>query len=110
MSAGDLSKFPLFAANLAAWEDRPALLLPGTRTISYRDLAERVDRQASHWRGERGLVMLEADLSEHAIVAYLAALKAGHAIAIQGPGTPDRKFLEPDFAIAVVMADGGRNV
>lgn len=97
MSAGDISKFPLFAANLAAWDQRPALLLPGGRTVSYRDLAERVDRQASQWRGERGLVMLEADLSEHAIVAYLAALEAGHAIAIQGPGTPDRKFLEPEF-------------
>ncbi|MBP1882764.1 non-ribosomal peptide synthetase [Sinorhizobium mexicanum] len=97
MSAGDLSKFPFFAANLAAREDRPALLLPGRRTVGYRELAERVDRQASHWRGERGLVMLEADLSEHAIIAYLAALKAGHAIAIQGPGAPDREFLEPEF-------------
>ncbi|MCA1439007.1 AMP-binding protein [Ensifer sp. IC4062] len=97
MSAGDLSKFPLFAANLAAWEERPALLLPGGRTVSYRDLSERVDRQASQWRGERGLFMLEADLSEHAIIAYLAAMKAGHAIAIQGPGTPDRTSLEPEF-------------
>ncbi|WFU48585.1 non-ribosomal peptide synthetase [Sinorhizobium terangae] len=97
MSAGDLSNFPFFAANLAAWGERPALLFPGGRTVSYRDLAERVDRQASHWRGERGLVLLEADLSEHAIIAYLAALKAGHAIAIQGPGTPDRTFLEPEF-------------
>ncbi|MDK1384938.1 AMP-binding protein [Sinorhizobium sp. 8-89] len=97
MSAGDLSKFPLFSANLAAWDERPALLFPGERIISYSELAARVDRQASSWRGERGLVMLEADLSEHAIIAYLAALSAGHAIAIQGSGTPDQKILEPEY-------------
>lgn len=98
MGAGDLT-FPFCVAHLAAQGDKPALVFPGGRVVSYRELAARVDRQASGWRGERGLAMLEADLSEHAIVAYLAALDAGHAIALQGAAAlkADREIFKPDF-------------
>ncbi len=84
MGAGNSSNFPFGAAYLAAQGEKPALVLSGGRTVSYRELAERVARQASQWRGRRGLVMLEADLSEHAVIGYLAALEAGHAVALQG--------------------------
>ncbi|WP_132075342.1 AMP-binding protein [Sinorhizobium americanum] len=99
LGAGDLSIFPFGVAHLAAQGERPALVFPDGKVVSYRELAARVDRQASQWRGERGLVMLEADLSEHAIVAYLAALDAGHAVALQGPSatSADREIFKPDF-------------
>ncbi|ASY68264.1 Long-chain-fatty-acid--CoA ligase [Sinorhizobium fredii CCBAU 83666] len=99
MGAGDLSIFPFCIAHLAAQGEKPALVFPGGRVVSYRELAARVDRQASNWRDRRGLVMLEADLSEHAIVAYLAALDAGHAIALQGAAAlkADREIFKPDF-------------
>lgn len=74
-----------FIMDLAKWGDRPALVFAGQRTVTYRELSERVDRQALAFRGSRGLVSLEAELSEHAIVAYLAALRAGHAVAMQAP-------------------------
>ncbi|WOS63823.1 AMP-binding protein [Sinorhizobium fredii] len=99
LGAGDLSIFPFCVAHLAAQGEKPALVFPGGRVVSYRELAARVDRQASYWRDGRGLVMLEADLSEHAIVAYLAALDAGHAIALQGAAAlkADREIFKPDF-------------
>ena len=99
MGTGDLSIFPFRVAHLAAQGNKPALVFPGGRVVSYRELAARVERQASHWRGRRGLVMLEAELSEHAIVAYLAALDAGHAIALQGADAmkADRDTFKPDF-------------
>ncbi|WP_085025104.1 AMP-binding protein [Ensifer aridi] len=90
LGAGDYSMSPLCVASLAARGDRPALLYPGGRTVSYRELAGRVARQASQWRCARSLVMLEAELSEHSIVAYLAAREAGHAVAMQGRASLDR--------------------
>lgn len=99
MGAGDFSIFPFRVAALAAHGEKPALLLPGGRAVSYRELAERVARQAFLWRGERGLVMLEADLSEHAVIGYLAALEAGHAVAVQGPcgAEADRAVFAPEY-------------
>ncbi|HEV7317592.1 MAG TPA: AMP-binding protein [Ensifer sp.] len=73
-----------FIASLANWGDRPALVFPGQRTVSYRELGERIARQALAFAGPRGLVSIEAELCEHAIIGYLAALKAGHAVAMQG--------------------------
>jgi acyl-coenzyme A synthetase/AMP-(fatty) acid ligase len=99
LGAGDFFMSPLCVARLTAWGDRPALVLSDGRAVSYRELAARVDRLASQWRGRRGLVMLEADLSEHAIVAYLAALEAGHAVALQGPACLDKDLenLKPEY-------------
>ncbi|MCG5478057.1 MAG: AMP-binding protein [Ensifer alkalisoli] len=85
LGPGDTSNFPFRVSALAARGEKPALLFPGGRVVTYRDLAERVDRLARLWRGRRGLIMVEADLSEHAVVGYLAALEAGHAVAMQTP-------------------------
>ncbi|HEV7310254.1 AMP-binding protein [Ensifer sp.] len=74
-----------FIDDLVNWGERPALVFPGERTVTYRELRERVALQAAAFRGSRGLVSIEAELSEHAIVAYLAALAAGHAVAMQAP-------------------------
>jgi len=99
LGAGDLSIFPFCVAHLDAHGDKSALVFPGGRVVSYRELAARVDRQASKWRNGRGLVVLEADLTEHAIIAYLAALDAGHAVALQGTEAMqvDREIFKPDF-------------
>ncbi|AGA06132.1 AMP-dependent synthetase [Sinorhizobium meliloti] len=97
--SGELSVSPFGVASLAARGDRPALLLRGGRIVSYRELAERIDRLASRWRGDRGLVTIEADLSEHAVVAYLAALEAGHAVALCGTASMlrDREVFRPEY-------------
>ncbi|WP_425275546.1 hypothetical protein, partial [Sinorhizobium medicae] len=55
----DSSMSPMSVASLAARGERPALLLRGGSIITYRELAQRVGRLASQWRGGRGLVMLE---------------------------------------------------
>ncbi|AHK43908.1 AMP-binding protein [Ensifer canadensis] len=93
---------PSFIADLAAWGERPALVLPGRRFVSYRDLHERVDRQVALFPRTRALIKLEPELSEHAIIAYLAALKAGHVVAMQAPraaGTAAwTDMFEPDCA------------
>ncbi|MBK5568405.1 AMP-binding protein [Ensifer sp. SSB1] len=90
-----------FTADLAKWGDRPALVFCGQRTVTYRELGDRIMRQAQAFRGPRGLVAIEAELSEHAIVAYLAALAAGHAVAMQAPKNGATASwvdaFEPDF-------------
>ncbi|MGH6807454.1 MAG: hypothetical protein ACREEJ_11505, partial [Ensifer adhaerens] len=74
MQCDGLTMPPSFIADLAAWGERPALVLPGQRLVTYRELHERVDRQAALFPRSRALVTLEPELSEHAIIAYLAAL------------------------------------
>lgn len=90
-----------FIDDLENWGDRPALIFPQQRIVSYRELGARVARQALAFRGPRGLVSLEAELSDHAIVAYLAALSAGHAVAMQAPKSGAGSWIDafdPDYA------------
>lgn len=102
MQSGGSTMPPSFIADLATWGERAALVLPGQRLVSYRELHERVDRQAALFPRSRALVTLEPELSEHAIIAYLAALRAGHVVAMQAPrsaGDPAwTDMLEPDCA------------
>jgi acyl-CoA synthetase (AMP-forming)/AMP-acid ligase II len=58
----------------------------GGWTLTYAELAERVERQAAAMGVGKCLVALEADSSEHAVIAYLAALQRGHAVAMLPPG------------------------
>jgi len=76
---------PGFVANLASGGDAPALVFPGGWVITYAELARRVDRQAQEFGTGKRLVAVEARASEHAIIAYLAALKMGHAVALLPP-------------------------
>lgn len=79
---------PGFVDNLAAGGDAPALLFPSGRVITYAELARRVDRQAQWLGAGKRLVAIEARLCEHAIIAYLAAFKRGHAVALLPPNDP----------------------
>lgn len=93
---------PDFVSRLAARGEAPALIFPGRPPLSYGDLAERVDRQAAALAGEKSLVAVEARSSEQAIVAYLAALRAGHAVALLPPDAPStletcEAAFRPDF-------------
>lgn len=85
MHCDGLNMPPSFIADLAAWGERPALVFPGEHRVSYRELSERVDRQAALFPRSRALVTLEPELCEHAIIAYLAVLKSGHVVAMQAP-------------------------
>ncbi|MBB2818042.1 UNVERIFIED_ORG: acyl-CoA synthetase (AMP-forming)/AMP-acid ligase II [Rhizobium esperanzae] len=96
---------------IARADQRPALIFADGRTLSYADLNARTLRFAERLgRGEKRLVAISAEVSEHVIVAYLGALRAGHAVAMLPP-CDDRLWQEflsafqPDFTY---RAAGGR--
>ncbi|MEX5295494.1 AMP-binding protein [Kocuria sp. CPCC 205268] len=74
----DLARVP-FAADLARHGDRPAVLTDG-QVLSYRDLARRVEDVAALLGTERRLAVLAASNDVDSLVAYLAALTAGHPL------------------------------
>ncbi|MER9074215.1 AMP-binding protein [Mesorhizobium sp. M0904] len=77
---------PSFVEALASGGNAPALLFPCRPVITYGELARRVGEQAELFGSEKRLIAIETYLSEHAIIAYLAALKRGHAVALLPPG------------------------
>lgn len=100
-----------FAADLASFGDRPAVLTD-TLALSYRELAERVDDLAVRLGTERRLVALAAANDVDSLVAYLAALVGGHPLIL----LPEEKPAALDSIIAaydpdvVVRSGGGRTV
>jgi acyl-CoA synthetase (AMP-forming)/AMP-acid ligase II len=68
-----------FAADLARHGDRPAVLT-GEHVLSYRELAARVEDLAARLGTERRLAVLAASNDVDSLVAYLAALTAGHPL------------------------------
>ncbi|MET4622635.1 acyl-CoA synthetase (AMP-forming)/AMP-acid ligase II [Arthrobacter sp. 2762] len=74
-----------FATNLASFGDRTAISA-GHSSISYRDLAARVEDMARQLGPERRLVALEADNTLPSLTVYLAALASGHPLLILPAG------------------------
>ncbi|MBT2546954.1 AMP-binding protein [Arthrobacter sp. ISL-65] len=74
----DFARVP-FAADLACHGDRPAILTDNF-TLTYRDLARRVDALALRLGSQRRLVALAAANDVDSLVAYLAALVGGHPL------------------------------
>lgn len=68
--------------------DRPALVFPGHRIVTYAELSRRIVRRAALFGPGRRLVAIEAGTCEHAIVSYLAAHAAGHVVALLPHGQP----------------------
>jgi acyl-CoA synthetase (AMP-forming)/AMP-acid ligase II len=66
--------------------DARALSFPAERVLTYGDLACRIADFSPRLGHAKKLIALEAHSSEHAIVAYLSALKGGHAVALLPPG------------------------
>lgn len=90
---------PLFTSALANWGDTPALLFPDRDPISYRELADRVSQKSLTFGPGKMLVAIEASHSEHAIIGYLAALQAGHAIVMIPPANQaQRAIIDDAFA------------
>lgn len=73
-----------FAAHLASFGDRPAVHL-GSDTVSYAQLAWRVQEMAASFGSARRLVALEADNTLSSLTVYLAALSSGHPLLILPP-------------------------
>ncbi|HKS01427.1 MAG TPA: AMP-binding protein [Arthrobacter sp.] len=74
----DFARVP-FAADLAGHGDRPAILTDNF-TLTYRELADRVDALALRLGTQRRLVALAAANDVDSLVAYLAALVGGHPL------------------------------
>lgn len=74
-----------FATNLASFGDRTAIST-GHSSISYRDLAARVEDMARQLGPARRLVALEADNTLPSLTVYLAALASGHPLLILPAG------------------------
>ncbi|MFP3461660.1 AMP-binding protein [Arthrobacter globiformis] len=74
----DFARVP-FAADLAGHGDRPAILTDNF-TLTYRELAGRVDALALRLGTQRRLVALAAANDVDSLVAYLAALVGGHPL------------------------------
>lgn len=95
--------------NLARHGTTPALVFP-SGCMTYAELAGRVDRLAAQMGTTKKLVAVEATLSSHAIIAYLAALRAGHAVMLAANANPDawRSLLQRFQPDLVVRRTGGR--
>ncbi|MBY5351901.1 AMP-binding protein [Rhizobium leguminosarum] len=92
-------------SEIARADDRAALVFADGRTLSYAELNARTLRFAERLgRAEKRLIAISAEVSEHVIVAYLGALRAGHAVAMLPPCDDRlrRDFLsafQPDFTL-----------
>ncbi|NBH03428.1 AMP-binding protein [Amycolatopsis sp. SID8362] len=69
-----------FAGNLAGHGDRAAVVTADGGTVSYRELDQRVSSVAEILGATRRLVLIEAHNDLASVVAYLAALRAGHPV------------------------------
>ncbi|MGS2617028.1 AMP-binding protein [Micromonospora sp. LZ34] len=101
-----------FVRELATHGGRPAVLTADGE-LSYADLAERVARTARRLGAERRLVLVVGANTVDSLVAYLAALHAGHPVLLV-PGGNDAALAalvaayDPD--VVVGPADGGWRV
>ena len=91
--------------------DRPALLTDDA-VITFEHLADRVDELAAQLGGMRRLVLVRGGSSVDAVVAYLAALQAGHPVILTPAARPDRPdpwltTHDPDIVIDADHADHG---
>lgn len=87
-------------SRLAEHGDRPALVT-ADETISYGALARRVDGMVARLTGPRRLALLEARATTDSVVAYLAALTAGHVVLLAAPGPAAKlaRAYDPDVRL-----------
>ncbi|WP_415975090.1 AMP-binding protein [Rhodococcus sp. 077-4] len=77
-----------FARDLGRFGDQPALTT-AHEAVTYRDLDERVERQASEFGAKRVLVLIAGANDIDVVVTYLAALRAGHPVLLAPGDNPD---------------------
>lgn len=76
-----------FVAGLEEHGDRAAIITAG-RTLTYRELAARVDAAAARLGTERRLVLVEGYNDLDTLVWYLGSLAAGNAVLLVPGGNP----------------------
>ena len=99
-----------FATRLAVHADRPALV-SAQGTLTYAELARRVEETAARLGEGRRLVLLAGRTTVATVTAYLAALSAGHVALLAGADQPEHlasclDAYDPD----VVVTDDGTGV
>ncbi len=77
---------PAFVTSLSQFGDRVALVDDRGTQLRYAELAAQVESLAATLPEKRSLVMVEVASQIPSVVAYLAALKAGHAVIVAKPG------------------------
>jgi acyl-CoA synthetase (AMP-forming)/AMP-acid ligase II len=99
-----------FVDDLAAFGETPALVASGRPAISYAELDRRVAETAREFGNAKKLIAVEAEPSEHAIIAYLAALRGRHAVALlpRGDGEAMDAFVDDFLSDAVCRRVDGR--
>jgi acyl-CoA synthetase (AMP-forming)/AMP-acid ligase II len=96
-----------FAAQLASYGDSPAILT-GNQSLTYQELAERVDAMALRLGPVRRLVALAAANDVDSLVAYLAALVAGHPLILLPEDKPAAlESLVAAYDPDVILRPGG---
>ena len=75
---------------------RPALVFPDREPITYAELARRTTETAREFGSEKKLIAVVAEPTEHAVIAYLAALHGNHAAVLLPPCKPE---MLDDFVI-----------
>ena len=98
---------PLFGAAFAGTErDRPAVI-SSSETLTYGDLDKRVRAVAASLAGPRRLVMIEAANQVDTLVAYLAALREGHAaLLVPAAANDSAASIEDTWAPDIVFRAG----
>jgi acyl-CoA synthetase (AMP-forming)/AMP-acid ligase II len=100
-----------FAAQLARFGDRTAVS-SNEETLSYRELARRVEDVARSFGSHRRLVALEAENTLPSLVAYLAALQSGNPLLVlpAGGGSAGEALVAAYDPDVVVRASNGEVV
>ncbi|MEU0510944.1 MULTISPECIES: AMP-binding protein [Amycolatopsis] len=90
-----------FAHSLRSFGGRTALVGPDGTTLTYEELAHRVDEAIQRLGPVRRLVLLTASHDLGTVVAYLACLRAGHPVMLTSSEQPDALVAryDPDVVI-----------
>jgi acyl-CoA synthetase (AMP-forming)/AMP-acid ligase II len=92
-------------AHLRAYAERPAVHT-GEQTITYGQLADRVERAAAEFTGDRKLILLQARNDMATLVHYLGALAGGHVV-LPMPAGSDHTDLLATYRPDIVIDAGG---
>ncbi len=95
------------AAHLRAHGERPAVHT-ADQTLSYRQLADRVDCATAEFAGDRKLILLETHNDIATLVHYLGAVAGGHVVLPVPPGSDHADLLATYRPDIVIDADGVR--
>jgi acyl-CoA synthetase (AMP-forming)/AMP-acid ligase II len=94
----------MFVDDLEQWGDNTALVTTSGTRLSYRELAERLDRLVAGFGERRRLVLIEARNELQPLLAYLACLRGRHPVMLVPGGRDDVDGLVSTYRPDVVVA------